>query len=74
MNSERTLMMTAVLIALMMCVVPALGGIADAAPGGNSSSSSVTYSGATTITSATTQTGQTYSSTTADQNAVLVNL
>ena len=48
---------------------------ADGAPGGpgGGSSSSVTWSGATTITSATTQTGKTYTSTTASQNALLVN-
>ncbi|XME02324.1 hypothetical protein QYZ88_016885 [Lachnospiraceae bacterium C1.1] len=42
-----------------------------AAPGG--SSSSPTWSGATTITSSITTNDQTYSSTTADQNALLIN-
>lgn len=41
--------------------------------GGGSSSSSITWSGATEITSATTTENQTYSSTTASQNAVLIN-
>ncbi len=43
-----------------------------AAPGGGSSSS-ITWSGATTITSTTTQTGQTYTSSTSGQNALLIN-
>lgn len=42
------------------------------APGG-SSSSSVTYSGATSISSSDTQTNQTYSSTSADENALLID-
>ena len=51
----------------------AAGGPPDA-PGGNSpGDSDITWSGAITINSATTETGKTYSSTTADQNAVLVN-
>ena len=41
------------------------------APGG--SSSSVSYSGATTITSSDSQSGKKYSSTTADENALLIN-
>ena len=41
--------------------------------GGSSSSSSVTYSGATTVTSAATLSNGTYSSTTADQNALLID-
>ena len=40
---------------------------------GSNSSTNITYSGAETITSATAQTGQTYSSSSADQNALLVN-
>jgi len=42
------------------------------APGGTSSSN-ISWSGATTITKKTTQSGKTYKSTTADQNAVLVD-
>lgn len=43
-------------------------------PGGQGSgSSSVTYSGATEITGATTQTDQTYASTTADESALLIS-
>lgn len=49
------------------------GGTPGGAPGGSSSSSSVTWSGATEYTSAGAYTGQTYSSTTADQNAVLID-
>lgn len=45
----------------------------DAPGGGSSSSSSITWSGATEITSATETTDQTYTSTSADQNAVLIN-
>ncbi|MBO4733942.1 MAG: hypothetical protein J5662_05625 [Clostridia bacterium] len=41
-------------------------------PGG-SSESNVTYSGATEITSKTTESGKTYSSTTADQSALLIS-
>ena len=40
---------------------------------GSSTTTNVTYSGAETITSAVSQTNQTYSSSTADQNALLVN-
>ena len=40
-------------------------------PGGGSGNSSVTYDGATTITESTTQSGQTYTSTTGSQNALL---
>ncbi len=39
--------------------------------GGSSGSASVTYDGATTITESSTQSGQTYASTTANQNALL---
>ena len=51
------------------------GGGGGSAPGGgeSSSSSDITWSGATSITSARTTTEQTYSSTTADQNAVLID-
>ena len=45
----------------------------DGFGGGGFSSSSVTWSGATEITSATTTSNQTYTSSTADQNALLVN-
>lgn len=41
--------------------------------GGPSSSASVSWSGANTITAAASVSGQTYSSTTADQNALLIN-
>ncbi|MCR5624150.1 MAG: hypothetical protein K6G11_02790 [Lachnospiraceae bacterium] len=40
---------------------------------GSSSSSDISWAGATEITSATTTSGQTYTSTTADQNALLIN-
>lgn len=46
-------------------------GVFAAPPG--SSSSSISRSGAATITSAATQTGKTYSSTAASQNALLIN-
>ncbi|MBR1804836.1 MAG: hypothetical protein IJ774_00460, partial [Selenomonadaceae bacterium] len=49
------------------------GGTPPDMNGGGSSSTSVTWSGATSITSATTQTNQTYTSATADQNALLVS-
>ena len=49
------------------------GGTPPDAPGGSSSSSSVTWSGATEITAGGTFANQTYTSTTADQNALLVN-
>ena len=55
---------------------PGLDGAPPTKPGGGSgggSSSSVTWSGATTITSAESTNGQTYSSTTAGQNALLIN-
>lgn len=45
----------------------------DSNGGGGNSSSSVTWSGATEITSGGTFANQTYTSTTADQNALLVN-
>ncbi len=45
----------------------------DFGGGSQSSSSSITWSGATEITSTANTTGLTYSSTTADQNAVLIN-
>ncbi|MBQ9003089.1 MAG: fibronectin type III domain-containing protein, partial [Eggerthellaceae bacterium] len=48
------------------------GGGASGGNGGNSSASGA-WSGATEITSATTQSGKTYASTTADQNALLVS-
>ena len=53
----------------------AAGGSPDApgVNGGGGSTSDPTWSGATTITSATTETGKTYSSTSADQNAVLIS-
>jgi len=46
---------------------------APSAPPGNDNSSSVSWSGATTITSAATQSGQTYSSASADENALLID-
>ena len=46
----------------------------DAPGGGNSSSSSVSYSAANSITSASSSSNQTYTSETADENAVLVSL
>ena len=51
------------------------GGAPGGAPGGGpgGSSSSVSWTGATTFTSSTTQTGKAYTSTSADENAVLVD-
>ena len=43
------------------------------APGGGSSSSDITYSGAAMISSADTQSGQNYSSSTSDESALLVS-
>ncbi len=54
--------------AIIMSATAMAGG-----PGGSSSSSSVSWTGATEITSATTTTGETYVSTTASQNAILIN-
>ena len=51
---------------------PPSGSPPGGAPGG-SSSSSVTYSGATSISSSETQTNQTYSSSSADENALLID-
>lgn len=48
-------------------------GDSSGAPGGNSSSSSVTHSGATTFSSNTAENNKTYSSSTAEQNALLVS-
>lgn len=78
---------SSILLSLMLCIsitaaaVPAYaagpgGGSAPGeggSSGGGSSSSNITWSGATEITSATTTTGKTYSSTTASENAVLVD-
>ncbi len=64
-----------VLLSVLMSVLLPLSVFAapsGGAPGG-SSSSSVSWSGATTITSAATQTGKTYTSSTASQNALLIN-
>ena len=60
---------------------PPEGGPGGGAPSGNpgggqpggSSSSDVVYAGATEITSAATQSGQTYTSTTADESALLIS-
>ena len=49
------------------------GGGPGGAPGGSSSSSSISYSGAVEITSAETQSGQSYASTTSDQSALLIS-
>ncbi len=62
--------------ALASALIAGMSLEALAGPGGApgaSSSSSVTYSGATTITAATSESGKTYSSTTADQSALLIN-
>jgi hypothetical protein len=48
------------------------GGPSGGGGGGNSTATSVTHTGATTFSSSATTTDQTYSSTVADQNAVLV--
>lgn len=66
---------TAILLSILL-IVPLGGNALAASPGGNApggSSSSVTWNGATTITSSATQEGQTYSSTTADENALLID-
>ena len=64
-------------VVLALILTLALPAAAFAAPGGSppgsSSSSTVRYSGATTITSAASQSGKTYASTTADQNALLIS-
>lgn len=52
---------------------PPGGGGGSTPPGGGSSSSSVTHSGATTVTSASTLSNGTYTSTSADENALLIN-
>lgn len=50
------------------------GGSPPEGEGGGSSSSSVTYSGATEITTAGTYSNQTYTSTTANKNSVLITV
>ena len=50
------------------------GGGGGGTPPGGGSSTDITWAGATTITSAATETGKTYTSTTADQNALLINI
>lgn len=70
-----------IMLSLMLCIgltttaVPVFadGPGGESSPGGGSSSSSITWVGATEITSAATTTDQTYSSTTASENAVLIN-
>ncbi len=70
-----------ILLSFMLCIaltataVPAFanGPDEESAPGGGSSSSSISWSGATEITSATETNGETYSSTTASENAVLID-
>lgn len=67
----------AIIISLAMLFAVNLTAFAESGPGGSppggSSSSSVSWNGATMITSATTTSNKTYSSTTASQNAVLIN-
>ncbi len=66
MNCMKKIMALVIsLLLLTGCVVQAEG----PAP----SSGSVTYAGATTITSSSTQTGKTYSSSTSDENALLIS-
>ncbi|MBR1843038.1 MAG: S-layer homology domain-containing protein [Oscillospiraceae bacterium] len=60
-----------ILSAIALCASMAAG--AFAAPPGGGSSSSVSWSGANTITSSTTESGKTYTSTSADENALLIN-
>lgn len=60
-----------ILSAIALCASMAAG--AFAAPPGGGSSSSVSWSGANTITSSTAESGKTYTSTTADENALLIN-
>ncbi|MCR5826702.1 MAG: S-layer homology domain-containing protein [Oscillospiraceae bacterium] len=69
-HNRRSLPLTALLLVLLMLVQSVT---VFAAPGGKSSGSSVSYSGASTISSATTASGQNYASTTAEQNALLVS-
>ena len=52
---------------------PPEGGPGGNPPGGGPGGGSVTYDGATEITSAATQTGKTYTSSTADQSALLIS-
>ena len=66
--------LTAILLTLILMFT--LSATALAAPGGSppgGGSSNVSWSGATTITSSTTQSNQTYASASADQNALLIN-
>ena len=49
------------------------GGAPGSVPGGNSSSANISYSGATTISSNTTESSKTYKSTTGGQNAILAS-
>ncbi len=69
-HSSRPRLLIAGMLALLM--VPQTVTV-FAAPGGKSSGSSVSYSGANTITSDTSSTGQTYASSTAGENALLVS-
>lgn len=76
MFGERLRRMLAAAGCACLVISSPLTAIADppgAPPGGGVSASSITWNGATTITSSTSQSGKSYSSTSADQNALLIN-
>ena len=73
---QRILSIMIAAILLLSVSVPALAAPPSAPPGGSGSghnNSSVSWSGATTISSGETQTGRSYSSTSADENALLID-
>ena len=73
---KKQSMLAAVLALSLLCPGPsaqAFGPGGGMQPPGSGSSSDVTWSGAETISSAKTVSGPTYSSTSADQNAVLID-
>jgi len=70
---QRILSVLMAAILLLSVSVPALAAPPSAPPGGGGNFSSVSWTGATTITSGETQTGMTYSSSSADENALLID-
>lgn len=70
---QRILSVLVAAILLLSVSVPALAAPPSAPPGGGGNFSSVSWTGATTITSGETQTGMTYSSSSADENALLID-
>ena len=73
---QRILSIMIAAILLLSVSVPALAAPPSAPPGGSGgghNNSSVSWSGATTISSGETQTGRSYSSTSADENALLID-